>query len=132
MKIYTIKKTSGISIGQLCSALSNDGRIMTYCYCISIVAMTFRLTSSPYFIRPGERPSKYRLWYNICSLIFGWWGLPWGPIYTIDLLRINQSKEGGIDVTEDLLPKILQKYSGLNQVQPFDLTIEYNQNELTN
>jgi hypothetical protein len=35
------------------------------------------------------------------SLIVGWWGIPWDPIYTIGSVYKNLT--GGIDVTGDVL-----------------------------
>jgi hypothetical protein len=133
VKTYKIKKTAGLSPAQFYDQLSKGGKIVTYGYCISIVAMTFRLTSSPYFIGPGEKLSQYRLRYNLRSLLFGWWGLPWGPIYTIDMIKINFKDGGGIDVTNDLISKIKEKYPERNNRTALtgDLTVEFNINELT-
>jgi hypothetical protein len=33
----------------------------------------------------------------LLSLLFGWWGLPWGPVRTIQALVVNFS--GGLNVT---------------------------------
>ena len=58
----------------------------------------------------------------------GWWGLPWGPIYTLEMLQINSNKQGGAtDVTDDVLIKLHEKY-GIDesqQVSADDITIEY-------
>ncbi len=89
MKVYSIKKTSNLSIEEIITDINKGGKFISYGYCVSIVALTFRLTSSPYFIKSTELPSKYRLKYNILSLLFGWWGLPWGPIYTLEMARLN-------------------------------------------
>jgi hypothetical protein len=52
----------------------------------------------------------------LLSLLIGWWGLPWGPVYTLEMININSDKQGGAtDVTEDVLLKISDK----------DITIEY-------
>jgi hypothetical protein len=103
-----------------------------YGYCVSILAITFRLVSPPYFIKPGERLSKYRLGYNIRSVLFGWWGLPWGSIYTIDMIKINFKNGGGIDITDDILAKVRLKYFPANAGTMFDedITIEYDKHEL--
>jgi hypothetical protein len=133
MKVYKIKHTAGISLNEFYNDLENGGRIIIYGYCVSIVAKTFRLTSSPYFIKPGEKYSKYRMSYTIYSLLFGWWGLPWGPIYTIDMIRINYKNGGGVDTTDELLDKIKQKYPDTKsrEVLAEDLTIEFHEKELT-
>lgn len=132
MKTYTIKKTAGISLNELYENLRKGGKIVTYGYCVSILAITFRRISSPHYIRSGERLSKYRLGYNIRSLIFGWWGLPWGPIYTIDMIKINFKNGGGIDVTDEILIKLNEKYNSSVNDEVFkdDITIDYNDSEL--
>jgi hypothetical protein len=128
IKIFKIRKTAGMSVAQLYDELAMGGRIMTYGYCISILAMTFRLMSAPYFIKAGEMKSKYRAKYNLRSYLFGWWGLPWGPIYTIDMLRINSEKKGGgIDVTDNVKQRLQEKYDNgdLEKVFEEDITIDY-------
>lgn len=40
------------------------------------------------------------LGFTLLSLLFGWWGIPWGPIYTIGALITNFS--GGRDVTQEV------------------------------
>lgn len=132
MKVYSIKKTTNLSIEEIITDINKGGKFISYGYCISIVALIFRLTSSPHFIKSTEKPSKYRLKYNILSLLLGWWGLPWGPIYTIDMLRLNL-KKGGIDITEEILEKIIQQHP-TDTHKPkldIDLTITYVAEELT-
>jgi hypothetical protein len=67
--------------------------------------------------------------HNFLSLLLGWWGLPWGPIYTLEMLQINSNKQGGAaDVTEDVLLKPHEKY-GLDKIADIsntDISIEYN------
>lgn len=128
IKIFKIRKTAGMSVAQLYDELALGGRIMTYGYCISILAITFRLMSAPYFIKAAEMNSKYRAKYNLRSYLFGWWGLPWGPIYTIDMLRINSEKKGGgIDVTDNVKQRLQEKYDNgdLQKVSDEDIAIEY-------
>jgi hypothetical protein len=38
------------------------------------------------------------------SAFLGWWGIPWGPIYTIQSLSKNIS--GGKDVTDQVLASL--------------------------
>jgi len=120
-----------MSLNELYKGLEDGGKIVIYGYCISIVAMTFRRISSPHYIEPYERLSKYRLKYNLLSLTFGWWGLPWGPIYTIDMIKINFKNGGGLDVTDDILVKLKKKYpQRTNDIFNEDITIDYDDGEL--
>lgn len=127
-QVFKIKKTAGMSVNQLYNELSIGGRIVIYGYCISIIVLTFRLISKPYYIRTGEKASRYRGKYNLLSLLIGWWGLPWGPIYTLEMLKINSNKQGGAtDVTEDVLFKLQEKYASeeAKKISEKDITIEY-------
>ncbi|RZK73448.1 MAG: hypothetical protein EOO85_17335 [Pedobacter sp.] len=128
IKQFKIRKTAGMSVNQLYNQLSNGGRIVIYGYCISTIFLTFKLLSPPHFIRAGEKASRYRAKYNLLSFLFGWWGLPWGPIYTLDMLRVNSDKQGGgTDVTDDVLLKLREKY-GEGQSENIiegDISIDY-------
>ena len=44
------------------------------------------------------------LGYSLCSFLLGWWGIPWGPIYTISSIFTNF--RGGRDVTEQLVQAV--------------------------
>jgi hypothetical protein len=66
-------------------------------YCISLIVVTLRRPSRPVFIRPGEAAWIRGLPYVGLSLLFGWWGLPWGIIYTPVTIFTNLS--GGCHIT---------------------------------
>jgi len=40
------------------------------------------------------------LGFTLLSLVLGWWGIPWGPIYTVQSLWVNA--QGGRDVTREV------------------------------
>jgi hypothetical protein len=70
-------------------------------YCVSILILTFRRPSDVFFVRSGENAVVKGLPYTLLTLLVGWWGIPWGPIYTIGSLVTNLG--GGKDVTEEIL-----------------------------
>jgi hypothetical protein len=107
MKEFTVYKTKGYTIQQIKNVIQDGGKFITYGYCISLFAFTLRLTSSSYLITSNEDIRKYKGKYNIISFILGWWGLPYGPIYTIDMIKMNN--KGGADVTDVILPKLLSQ-----------------------
>jgi len=39
--------------------------------------------------------------FTILTMLLGWWGIPWGPIYTIGSIFRNLS--GGVDVTQEVI-----------------------------
>ena len=93
-----IKGLNGLTVAELHNELIAGGRFVTYQYCISILFMTFRPPSSVYFVRSGQGTILQSLPYTIITFLFGWWGFPWGAVYTIDTLINNF--QGGKDVTE--------------------------------
>lgn len=98
MKIQGI---DGISKEQLRFEIQNGGKFVLFQYCISVVVLTFKRPSDIYFVRPGESPVAKGLGFTLLSALLGWWGIPWGPIYTVQSLYVNF--RGGRDVTESVM-----------------------------
>ena len=48
--------------------------------------------------------------YSLLTLVLGWWGIPWGLIYTPLALMTNFS--GGRDVTAEVRPFVISRLSG--------------------
>ncbi|MDR0230502.1 MAG: hypothetical protein LBI82_00075 [Dysgonamonadaceae bacterium] len=63
--------------------------------------MTFRRGSDIHFVRAGESTIKHSIGYTFLTFFFGWWGFPWGPIYTIGSIFTNLT--GGKDVTQEII-----------------------------
>ena len=79
------------------SEIERGGRFVLFTYCISVIFMTFKRSSDLHFIRPGESAVLRGLPFSLISFFLGWWGFPWGFIYTIEALVKNFG--GGTDVT---------------------------------
>lgn len=92
------------SDGELQAELQQGGKSVMYQYCISILIMTFKRSSNVYFIRHEENAVLKGLPFTLLSLVLGWWGIPWGPIYTIQSLWVNL--KGGRDVTQEIMPSM--------------------------
>jgi hypothetical protein len=67
-----------------------------YEYCISLGFLTPRRPSALYHLRAGESGIWKGLPYTVLSLLLGWWGIPWGLIYTPLTLWTNL--RGGVEV----------------------------------
>lgn len=98
MKIIGLE---GLSEEALNEELKNGAKLVCYEYCISILIMTFKRSSDVHFIKSGESAFVKGLGYTLISLLFGWWGFPFGPIYTIGALICNCG--GGKNVTSLIL-----------------------------
>jgi hypothetical protein len=100
-----IQGVENMTVAQLQDELGRGGRFVVFEYCISILVMTFRRSSDVYFIRAGESTTGKSIGYTLLSLFLGWWGFPWGFIYTPMCLATNLG--GGKDVTEAVVSSLL-------------------------
>jgi hypothetical protein len=94
----------GMTAEQVHAEVQIGGRFVFYQFCISIVVMSFKRSSSIYFIRAGEGRFPKGLPFTAISLLLGWWGFPWGPIWTISTIVTNFN--GGRDVTAEVVRSI--------------------------
>jgi hypothetical protein len=90
-----------MTLADLNLELQKGGKFVVYMYCISVILLTFKRSSDVYFIRAGENAWVKGLGYTLLSLVAGWWGIPWGPVFTIQALWTNLS--GGKDVTQEIV-----------------------------
>jgi hypothetical protein len=80
------------------------GRLVEYEFCISLVVGSLRRTSGVRLLKPGELGLVRGLPFTILSFLLGWWGIPWGIIYTP--LAIITNCAGGRDVTGAFLARL--------------------------
>jgi hypothetical protein len=99
-----IQGIEGIIREQLHFEVQQGGKFVYFQYCISVLIMTFRRSSDIYFIRAGEGTFGKGIGFTLISLVAGWWGIPWGPIYTIGSVVTNLG--GGKDVTQEVLASL--------------------------
>lgn len=95
-----IKNAEHITEYELKEALKRGDGIVHFKYTVSIIIMTFRRNSGAYILRDGESHLPYSWKYSLISVLFGWWGFPWGLIHTPEALFTNFS--GGKDITQEI------------------------------
>lgn len=77
----------------------DDGEVLVfYEVCISLVFVTLRRPTRVHRLAAGESGTWRGLPYALVTLLLGWWGLPWGLLYTPLVLWTNLS--GGCEVVE--------------------------------
>ncbi|MFT6686561.1 MAG: hypothetical protein ACJAVH_001833 [Bacteroidia bacterium] len=96
-----INGIEGLNLSDINEEVQRGGKFVSYTYCISIILMTFKRPTDIYFIKADQNATVKGLPYTFISLILGWWGIPWGPIYTIGALFSNLG--GGKDLTAEVL-----------------------------
>lgn len=92
---------TGMQGPEVRSAIEQGGRFVVFGYCISLLLVTFRRPSSPHFIAPDHGAFRAGLLYSLISVLLGWWGVPFGLIYTP--ITIFKNCGGGTDVTREIL-----------------------------
>lgn len=77
-------------------------RFVTYPFVVSILILSFnRNMGGVHAVASGRWPTSPMLGATIVSTLFGWWGFPWGIVWTpISLFHLWN---GGRDATKDLL-----------------------------
>ncbi len=80
---------AGLSNEEIDWELRNGAKFVVYHYCVSIIVWSFFRTSQVHFIRSNESAVWKGMKYTLLSLLLGWWGVPFGPIFTIIAIVIN-------------------------------------------
>ncbi len=101
-----IKGLENLSDAQIRHELNNGARFVVFEYVISIILMTFKRGSEIHFVKSGDSTLTKASPYVLITLLLGWWGFPWGPIYSIGSIVTNLG--GGRDVTMEVLAALNQ------------------------
>ena len=96
-----IRNLGDMTVAQLKQEVSDGGKFVIFSYTISLLVITFKRSSDIYFIRGNESTIKYSLGLTLLTLLLGWWGIPWGPIYTVGSLFTNL--KGGKNITAEIM-----------------------------
>lgn len=96
-----INGLENISPQQLSQEVRRGGKFVVFEYFISLLIITFKQPSGVYYVRPGEGTFGKSVGFTIITLFLGWWGFPWGPIYSVTSLVNNLG--GGKDVTWEVM-----------------------------
>ena len=98
MRIHGV---AGLSSEAIDKELEGGARFVAFEYCISIIFASARRFTRPYLLRSGELGLVRGLPFSLLSMLVGWWGVPWGVVYTPLVLITNFS--GGRDITKEVL-----------------------------
>ncbi len=96
-----IKGIEHLSPAQIEAAVDGGARFVLFPYCLSMLVVSFKRSSDIYFIPAGESVAGKAALHSLASLLLGWWGIPWGPIWTVSTVFTNLT--GGQDVTSEVM-----------------------------
>ncbi|MBY0460824.1 MAG: hypothetical protein K2V38_26190 [Gemmataceae bacterium] len=94
-----------MTIGELVREVEAGGKFVVFQYAVSLLVVSFKNPTDVHFVRAGEGTFGKAIGPTLISLLVGWWGIPFGIIFTIESLFVNLS--GGRNVTDDVMRAIL-------------------------
>jgi hypothetical protein len=68
--------------------IDKDTQITQFQVCLSFLIFTTKIPTR-FYIKDHDNTIFISLFCTFISLIGGWWGLPWGPIYTVQVVIKN-------------------------------------------
>jgi hypothetical protein len=110
---YFASKPKPVSLSEITGGLSSDrilfeieqgAKFVVYQYVMSALVITLRRNSKIYYLRPGESLVAKGLPYIIITALIGWWGVPFGLLYTP--VAVYRNLRGGTDITPSVLSKL--------------------------
>jgi hypothetical protein len=96
-----IQGIEGMNVGDVQQQVQQGGKFVVFGYAMSFLVISLRRSSDVVFIKPGQSAVMRGLPYTLLSFFLGWWGFPWGLIYTP--MVIIQNLGGGKDVTAEVM-----------------------------
>lgn len=101
---YSVQEALSWPRQELLRQLEQGGRFVFFEWCVSFFLFSVRRATPIVYLRPNEWGWVRGLPQTIISVLFGWWGLPWGFIYTPMAIFTNMS--GGCDVTHQVVAQM--------------------------
>ncbi|TDU80924.1 hypothetical protein EI77_00225 [Prosthecobacter fusiformis] len=111
--------TEGMMLRDIEQDIMKGGRFIVHHWCFSIIILSFSRTTSTRYFRSWKSGIGRASFYSLVSMTFGWWGFPFGLLYTP--LCLWKNARGGTDVTSDLLSQIIgpaRAHSVLSKAAP--------------
>ena len=72
-----------------CGRLDSTLRGSSFIYTISVIFMTYRRGAGGVYCSRCRKKEGFK--WTLVSALFGWWGFPWGPIYTLQAIGRNSA-----------------------------------------
>jgi hypothetical protein len=96
-----IEGIEGMTPEQISFEVQRGGKFVVYSYCISLIVITLRRGTPVYFVRADENRVATGMKWTLITLLLGWWGIPFGPIFSV--ISLVQNLRGGKDVTSAIV-----------------------------
>lgn len=106
MSNIEIRGIERMNAKEVIEEVERGGKFVIYQTVMSFVVITLKNPTAIHFIKAGQGRVGPGIGYTIQTLLLGWWGIPWGFIYTPMVLITNLC--GGKDVTEVVVADMLE------------------------
>jgi len=103
---HHIANTEDYSLQELVQEIENGGRFVVFPYGIGLIGYYHEKNSVAHFLPHGQSHKKFARPYIWISILFGWL-FPTGPWNAWK--NIKTCRNGGIDVTYDILPSLSEE-----------------------
>ena len=100
-----VQGTEGLTLRQVEDDVLKGGRFVMFLWNFSLLVVSFRRGSPLTYIRSDRWTGPQALLWSLPSFFVGWWGIPWGIIFTIQSLYTNCN--GGKNLTPAALQSLL-------------------------
>jgi len=108
---------STLSAQELYDALEKqEAYCVKFQFCISCFYITFKRDSKLFYIPKDKKRIFFHWPYTVITLLFGWWGIPWGPIWSAQVLSANAS--GSEDLSYEVMQVLRQNYDVKYTINP--------------
>ncbi len=111
-----IRGVEGMPPSRFASTCNGARGSSCFSIAFSALAVTFRRPSDIYLIRAEENAAVKGLPFTLLTLVLGWWGIPWGPVYRVQPLITNLG--GGKNVTSEIMAGYCSPASPAPAVRP--------------
>lgn len=99
-KLSNYEGLENLTYKELVEDIEKGGKFIYFPYTISLLIVTFKPNSKIFYLSSGKLPISLGLPYLLLNLLLGWWGVPWGPIYTLQCIWTSFT---GKDITGDVM-----------------------------
>lgn len=97
--IYKLKIPKNETFESIMEQRKNGAQFLFYEYVIPRpIIPPGRASSKIYFVKKGDT-KRYYAKYNLINMLWGWWGLPFGPVY---VYKVAANNKKGNNVTDDV------------------------------
>jgi hypothetical protein len=113
-RTFKLRIPEGLTFEDVIQGKDKGNRFVFFAYLIPLpLFYPIRRISGIYYLRPGDKASDYNTKYNLITLFWGWWGMPFGPGRTYSVIVNNRT---GIDVTEDVYHNLTKEDFAIHEV----------------